>query len=84
MATAKMFRSRNSQAVQLPKEFEVKSQELEVFRRGEEIILRQKKGAMLRAFELPASFPNDLTIADRKNDPPQKRNGATLKKRRRS
>jgi antitoxin VapB len=84
MATAKMFRSRNSQAVQLPKEFEVKSQELEVFRRGEEIILRQKKGATVRAFELPASLPNDLTIADRKNDPPRKRNGATLKKRRRS
>jgi antitoxin VapB len=84
MATAKMFRSRNSQAVQLRKEFEVKSQELEVFRRGDEIILRQKKGAMLRAFELLASLPNDLTIADRKNDPPQKRNGATRKKRRRS
>lgn len=84
MATAKMFRSRNSQAVQLPKEFEVKSKELEVCRRGEEIILRQKNGAVLRAFELLASLPNDLTIADRNNDPPQKRNGATLKKPRRS
>ncbi len=84
MATAKIFRSRNSQAVQLPIEFEVKSKELEVFRRGDEIILREKAARMARAFELLASLPNDLTIAVRKNHRPQKRNWATLKKRRRS
>ncbi len=61
-----------------------KGKELEICRRGDEIILRQKNGAMLRAFELLASLPNDLTIADRKNDPPQKRNATTLKKPRRS
>ena len=32
MATARVFRSGNSQAVRLPKEFQVKSKELEIFR----------------------------------------------------
>jgi virulence-associated protein VagC len=39
MATAKVFRSGNSQAVQLPKEFRLASDEVEIFRRGE-IVLR--------------------------------------------
>jgi virulence-associated protein VagC len=80
MDTAKIFRSRNHQAVRLPKEIRVIRKELEIFRGADEIILREKKGGMLRAFELLASLPNDLTIADRKNDRPQKRNGKTLKK----
>jgi antitoxin VapB len=61
MTTIKVFRSRNSQAVLLPKQIRVTSKQLEIFRRGDEIILRKKKGAMLRAFELLASSPNDLT-----------------------
>jgi antitoxin VapB len=80
MPTAKIFRSRNCQAVQLPKDFRVRGQELEIFRRGDEIILRETKGSMVRAFELLASLPNDLTIARRKDDRPQKRNGMQLKK----
>ncbi len=84
MATAKIFRSRNSQAVKLPKEFRVSSKELEIFRRGDEIILREKKGVMLRAFELLAGLPDDLTLAGRENDGPQKRIRMELKKRGRS
>jgi len=64
----------------LPKEFRVSGKELEIFRRGDEIILRETKGAMLRAFELLASLPNDLTIARRKVDTPQRRSGMELKK----
>jgi len=81
MAIAKIFRSRNSQAVRLPKQFRRKSKEAEIFRRGDEIVLREKKGAMLRAFELLACLPNDLTVLGRRNDRPQKRNGTRLKKR---
>jgi len=75
MSTAKVFRSGNSQAVRLPKQFRLKSKEVEIFRRGDEIVLREKKGTMLRAFELLASLPNDLTVADRENDRPQNRKG---------
>jgi antitoxin VapB len=75
MGTAKVFRSGNSQAVRLPKQFRLKSKEVEIFWRGDEIVLREKKGTMLRAFELLAGLPDDLTVAGRENDTPQKRKG---------
>jgi antitoxin VapB len=81
MTTAKVFRSGNCQAVRLPKQIRVVGKERTIFRRRDEVILREKKGMMLRAFELLASLPNDLTIAERRNDPPQKRNRTKLKKR---
>jgi len=84
MAIAKVFQSKYGQAVRLPKEFRVMGKELDVLRRGHEIVLRERKGTMLRAFELPASLPNDLTIAEHRNDRPQKRDGTRLKKRRKS
>jgi antitoxin VapB len=40
MAT-RVFRSGNSQAVRLPKEFRFKGKEVEIFRRGDEIVLRE-------------------------------------------
>ena len=75
MGTARVFRSGNSQAVRLPKQFRFKSKEVEIFRRGDEIVLREKDGDMVRAFELLADLPEDLEIAGRQNDPPQKREG---------
>jgi antitoxin VapB len=75
MGTARVFRSGNSQAVRLPKEFRLKSKEVEIFRRGNEIVLREKNGAMARAFDLLAGLPDDLEIAGRENDVPQTRKG---------
>lgn len=74
MATARVFRSGNSQAVRLPKQFRVKSKELEISRRGDEIVLREKKGAMAEAFELLAGLPKDFRVR-RSKDKPQKRKG---------
>jgi antitoxin VapB len=74
MNTAKVFLSGNSQAVRLPKQFRLKSKEVEIFRRGEEIVLREKKKSMTRAFELLAELP-DFDLSDRADDPPQKRKG---------
>src|SRR5882672_6954906 len=65
MATAKVFKSGNSQAVRLPKEFRVNSKEVEISRRGDEIVLRERKGTMARAFDLLAALPADLTLAGR-------------------
>jgi antitoxin VapB len=81
MTIAEVFRSKNSQAVRLPKQIRMKGKELPSFRRGDEISLREKQSTMLRAFESLASLPNHPTIADRQNDRPQKRNGSRLKKR---
>ena len=74
MGTARVFWSGNSQAVRLPKQFRLKSKEVEIFRRGKEIVLREKEGAMVRAFDLLAGLPNDLEVRHG-NDRPQKRKG---------
>jgi antitoxin VapB len=60
LSTARVFRSGNSQAVRLPKQFRLKSEEVEIFRRGDEIVLREKDGTMARAFDLLAGLPDDL------------------------
>ena len=75
MGVARVFRSGNSQAVRLPKQFRFKSKEVEIFRRGNEVILRERAGTMTRAFDLLASLPDDFEIPDREKDRPQKRKG---------
>jgi antitoxin VapB len=75
MGTARVFKSGNSQAVRLPKEFRFKSKEVEIFRRGDEVVLREKPANMARAYELILSLPDDLEIHDRDNDLPQEREG---------
>ncbi|HXM66293.1 MAG TPA: type II toxin-antitoxin system VapB family antitoxin [Candidatus Acidoferrum sp.] len=75
MNTARVFRSGNSQAVRLPKQFRLKSEEVEIFRRGDEIVLREKDGNLVRAFELLAGLPDDFDLAGREKDLPQKRKG---------
>jgi len=75
LGTARVFRSGNSQAVRLPKQFRLKSKEVEIFRRGDEIVLREKDGTMVRAFDLLASLPDDLKLAGREKDQPQKHKG---------
>jgi antitoxin VapB len=75
MATARVFKSGNSQAVRLPKQFRVKSKEVEIYRRGDEIVLKEKPVGMGRAFDLIASLPEDILQIRRKKDLPQKRKG---------
>ena len=55
MALTTVFQSRTGQAVQLPKEFQFRSKTVEIFRRGNEVVLREKPrtmGDLIR--ELPA------------------------------
>ena len=73
MTTARVFKSGNSQAVRLPKEFRFSGKEVEIFRRGDEVVLREKKGGLARAFELIAELPPE--IDDRDDQPPQERPG---------
>jgi len=75
MATARVFKSGNSQAVRLPKQFRLKTREVEISRRGGEIVLRERSGSMARAFDLLAGLPDDLELAGRRRDRPQKRKG---------
>ncbi|MBK6729388.1 MAG: AbrB/MazE/SpoVT family DNA-binding domain-containing protein [Xanthomonadales bacterium] len=72
MATAKVFKSGNSQAVRLPKEFRVKSKVLEIVRRDDGILLREPYRGIERAFEILSNMPDDFMLE--RDDPlPQKR-----------
>jgi antitoxin VapB len=78
MATARVFKSGNSQAVRLPKAFRLKGPEVEISRRGDEIVLRekpQKKRGLVEVLDILASMPDDAfeDIKDRR--PPEERKG---------
>lgn len=75
MTTARVFRSGNSQAVRLPKKFRFTASEVEIFRRGDEIVLREKAKGMASAFHLLAEMPEDFFAEGRRDAPPQKRRG---------
>ncbi|MDR2947517.1 MAG: type II toxin-antitoxin system VapB family antitoxin [Candidatus Adiutrix sp.] len=70
MDTAKVFKSGNSQAIRLPKEFRVEGRELEIFRRGREIVLREPETGVALAFDLLSALPDDF-LPDRGQAPPQ-------------
>lgn len=74
MRTAKVFRSGNSQAVRIPVEFQFDTDEVEIFRRDDELILRKKAKSLEQAFHLLSSLPADF-MAERKDDLPQERAG---------
>lgn len=75
MAKAKVFKSGNSQAVRLPKEFRFDVEEVEILRRGQEVVLRKPKRNLEHAFDLLASMPRDFPSEGRKDRRPQKRKG---------
>jgi len=70
-----VFKSGNSQAVMLPKEFSVNSKEPEIFRRGDEIVLREPSKGLARAFELLTELPDDFLAEGRQDLPAQHREG---------
>ena len=70
---AKVFQSGNSQAVRLPKEFRFDVTEVEIFRRGEEVILRPKSKNLAQAFKLLTQMPEDFMKDGRDDHPPQER-----------
>jgi antitoxin VapB len=75
VATTRVFKSGNSQAVRLPKEFSVNSKVLEIFRRGDEIVLRETSKGLARAFEILTELPEDFYVEGRQDPPPQDREG---------
>ena len=73
MTTAKVFMTGRSQAVRLPKEFRFKGTEVEIFRRGDEVILREKPVTVDRLFKVLAQMPNDFYAEERVDEPLQER-----------
>ncbi len=74
MRTAKVFRSGNSQAVRIPVEFQFNTDEVEIFRCDDELVLRKKAKSLAQAFHLLTSLPDDF-LAERIDELPQAREG---------
>lgn len=75
MTTAKVFQSGNSQAVRLPKEFRFDTTEVEIFRRGNEIVLRDKRRTLAELLDPLPPWPDDVTLDDIPDLPLQDRTG---------
>ena len=73
MTYARIFQSGNSQAVRLPKEFRFNVDQVEIFRRGDEIVLRERPSNATAIFDMLASLPEDFMEQGRQDSLPQER-----------
>ncbi len=73
MSYARIFQSGNSQAVRLPKEFRFKTDKVEIFRRGNEIVLREKPDSALMIFDALIQLPEDFMSEECSDSFPQER-----------
>jgi len=60
METAKIFKNGNSQAVRLPKAYQFDVSEVQIFRRGDEIVLKKLPRDLSKAFELLSEMSDDF------------------------
>lgn len=60
MRIAKIFKSGNSQALKLPKDFQFQSNEVEIFRREGEVVVREIPKNLAQAFTLLTKLPDDF------------------------
>ncbi len=70
---ARVFQSGNSQAVRLPKEFRFDVDQVEIFRRGDEIVLRASPVSGATVFDALVDLPEDILAGGREDAPPQRR-----------
>jgi len=76
MAITKVFRSGNSQAVRIPRQFHFDAEQVEILRRGNEIVLRERPRNLAQAFELLTGLSPDFFKGDRKQarlSPPRRK-----------
>ena len=76
MKTAKIFRSGNSQAIRIPKEFQMEGDEVEIIKRGSSLVFRPKKMAWSSLFESLQKFTDDFLEQGRSQPKLQKRKRA--------
>lgn len=73
MPYARVFQSGNSQAVRLPKEFRFQSDQVEIFRQGQDIVLRERPATAAAIFDALADLPAGFMDEGRDDAPPQDR-----------
>lgn len=62
MTRARVFKSGNSQAVRLPKAFRFESGEVEIFRRGNEVVLREVPVSLAELLADLPPWPDDFEL----------------------
>lgn len=73
MSTAKLFTTGSSQAVRLPKAFRFEGTEVEIFRRGDEVVLRPRDSTGAVVFDVLVKLPDDFMKGGRDDTPAQER-----------
>lgn len=74
MTYAKVFLSGNSQAVRIPKKFHIKSDRVEIIKKDNVLILKEKPHSLKKAFQLMTDMPEDCFQNERSDTKPQDRN----------
>ena len=59
--------------MRLPKEFRFEQDRVEIFRQGNDIVLRQVPTSAVAVFDLLGSLPADFMADGRQDTPPQER-----------
>ena len=75
MTITKVFRSGNSQAVRIPRQFHLDADEVEITRRGDEIVLRERPRNLAQAFDLLTGLSADFFKGARRQPKLRKRPG---------
>jgi len=75
MAITKVFRSGNSQAVRIPKEFRFRSRHVEILKRGKDVVLRERQPDLSAAFDLLTGLSADFFKGGRRQPKIDKRPG---------
>jgi antitoxin VapB len=73
MKTAKVFKSGNSQAVRIPKEFHLEGEEVEILRQGGSLLLRPRKESWAALVNSLKMFSDDFMAEGRRQPPLQDR-----------
>ena len=78
MKTAKTFRSENSQAVRIPKEFHLEGDEVEFQKKGNSIVLKPKRKSWSSLVESLDKFTDDFMANGGRQPPIQQREMLSL------
>jgi len=68
---ARVFQSGNSQAVRLPKQFRFRSKQVQVFRRGNDIVLREQPAKLSELLAVLAPLADDAYPNEIPDAPPE-------------
>ena len=73
MRTTRVFKSGNSMAIRLPKDFHVQGNKVAIFKKNNSIIIREIPQNLKEAFLLLQTLPDDFFSNNRHDSLPQKR-----------